>query len=224
MSAINSKSVRYIKLGEAGRWEKECIEKGIIRFGFGSAKKGRYELCRAGKWQALTHSFLRAGRSQVTATRFTNKTRRFFFEDKGDTLWITFVGERLWWGMPKPAPAVRHPDGDGVLREVAGGWKSADINGEALTKERLSGALTKLAAYRGTSCDVDVADYTIRRINGKKLLEVEVAIKALNELTAATVGLMQLLGDRDFELRIDLVFFRQRLAPARCGRQNPENP
>ena len=25
--------VRYIKLGEGGRWEKECLDKGIIRFG-----------------------------------------------------------------------------------------------------------------------------------------------------------------------------------------------
>ena len=202
---INPKTVRYIKLGEAGHWEKECVEKGIIRFGFGSGKKDRYEMCRAGKWQALTKSFLSAGRSQGTATRFTNETRRFF-EDKGDTLWVTFVGERLYWGMLTAAPAERHPDEDGVQREVAGGWKSADIKGEPLTKDRLSGALTKLAAYRGTSCDVDVADYAVRRINGKKLPEVEVAIKALNELTAATVGLMKLLGDRDFELLVDLVF------------------
>jgi hypothetical protein len=32
------------------------------------------------------------------ATRFTNETR-LFFEDDGTTLWITFVGERLYWGL-----------------------------------------------------------------------------------------------------------------------------
>ena len=40
--------VRYIKLGEGGHWEKECIEKGIVRFGFGSANAERFPLCRSG--------------------------------------------------------------------------------------------------------------------------------------------------------------------------------
>ena len=35
-------------------------------------------------------------------------------------------------------------------RAVNSGWRWADVHGEELTKERLSGALTKLAAYRGT--------------------------------------------------------------------------
>ena len=30
---IHPKSVRYIKLGEGGTWEKECIERGVLRFG-----------------------------------------------------------------------------------------------------------------------------------------------------------------------------------------------
>ena len=43
--------------------------------------------------------------------------------------------------------------------------------------DRLSGALTKLAAYRGTSCHVDVADYVVRRINGQKTSAVEREIR-----------------------------------------------
>jgi hypothetical protein len=79
--------------------------------------------------------------------------------------WITFVGERLYWGFVTASPPGRHPDGDGVWRTVAGGWRWTDIIGKELTKDRLSGALTKLAAYRGTTCRVDVSDYVIRRIN-----------------------------------------------------------
>ncbi len=202
---IRPAQVRYIKFGEAGRWEKECIEKGIARFGFGSASVERFPLCRARKWEALTKSFMAAGRDKGTARRFTNETKRFF-EDEGRTLWITFVGERLYWGFFTPNPAERHSDGEGVWRKVDGGWSCTDIEGEELTKERLSGALTKLAAYRGTSCRVDVSDYVVRRINGKKIPEVERAIARLEDLKRSAQELMKLLGPIHFETLVDLVF------------------
>jgi hypothetical protein len=202
---ISPTRVRYIKLGEAGSWEKECLEKGIIRIGFGSAQSERFELCQSGRWNDLSESFIVSGKDKGTATRFTNELR-FFFEDEGSMLWITFMGERLYWGMvgrTKPAP---HADAHGVWRPIRGGWQCTDLHGEQLTKDRLSGALTKLAAYRGTSCDVDVSDYVIRRVNGEKIPEVERALAASKEMKASALGLMKLLGERDFELLVDLVF------------------
>ena len=66
MSAtIRPTRVRYIKLGEGGRWEKECLEKGIIRFGFGSSNAERFPLCRARRWDDL-----------ATAARTEAATRR----------------------------------------------------------------------------------------------------------------------------------------------------
>jgi hypothetical protein len=197
--------VRYIKLGEAGGWEKECMEEGIVRFGFGSAKSDRFPLCCGRQWSDLTKSFLAEGKAKSTATRFTNEIR-LFFEDVGSTLWLTFVGERLCWGFLTAEPPKQHSDGDGVWRAVAGGWRSADVNGELLTKDRLSGALTKLAAYRGTSCEVDVADYVVRRINGHTSPQVERAVLSLGEMKSSVRELMKLLGPRDFETLTDLVF------------------
>jgi hypothetical protein len=106
---LRPKRVRYIKLGEGGRWERECREKGIIRFGFGSAKNDRFALCRAGKWDALTDLFIASEKSKGTATRFTNECRRFF-EDDGSTLWITFIGEELCWGSLTAAHPEPHSD------------------------------------------------------------------------------------------------------------------
>lgn len=203
--AIHPTRVRYIKLGEGGSWERECLKQGIVRFRFGSAREDRFPLCRAGRWDDLTKSFIDEGKTKGTATRFTNETR-LFFEDDGSTLWITFVGEQLCWGLLTPIPPERHADGRGVWRSVAGGWKTTDLNGEPLTKERLSGALTKLAAYRGTTCDVDVSDYVIRRINGLKSEKVERALAALMQMRQVALELMKDLGDRDFEILVDLVF------------------
>ena len=44
------------------------------------------------------------------------------------------------------------------------------------------------------------------RINGRKLCEVEHAVAALDKLKASELELMKLLGPRDFELLVDLVF------------------
>lgn len=203
--AIHPSRVRYIKLGEGGRWEKSCVEKGVIRIGFGAAQPERLRLCEARRWSELMETFIAEGKDKGTATRSMNELR-FFFEDDGSILWITFVGERLCWGLAdqtRPAPS---PDLDGICRTIRNGWQWTDLHGDPLTKDRLSGALTKLAAYRGTSCDVDVGDYVIRRINGQKVPEVERAIVASDELIESVLGLMRLLEPRDFEMLVDLVF------------------
>jgi len=197
--------VRYIKLGEGGLWERECLNEGVIRFGFGSASTERFPLCLAGKWEELTSSFIKEGKDKGTATRFTNETR-LFFKDTGSILWITFIGECLYWGFLDPTPPRPHPDGRGVSRVVRNGWSAIDLTGEPLTKDRLSSALTKLSAYRGTSCNVDVAQYLIRRLNGQKTPEVERAVAASKEMKASILEMMRLLGPRDFETLVDLVF------------------
>lgn len=203
---IDPTRVRYIKLGEGGDWEKECLEKRIIRIGFGSAQTERFELCQAGRWMEVFLSFVAEGKGKGTATRSMNELR-LFFEDVGSILWITFIGGRLWWGLVDGTRATTpHSDRDGVSRPIRDGWRSTDLHGEQLTKDRLSGALTKLAAYQGTSCNVDVSAYVIRRINGQKTLEIERALAASKEMQASVLGLMRLLGWPDFEILVDLVF------------------
>lgn len=202
---ISPTRVRYIKLGGGGSWEKECLEKGTIRIGFGSAQSQRFELCQSGRWNDLPASFIAEGKDKGTATRSTNELQ-LFFEDDGSMLWITFMGERLWWGMVDHTKPAVHADAKGVWRSMRDGWRLTDLQGEPLTKDRLSGALTKLAAYRGTSCDVDVSDYVIRRVNGDKTPEVERALGASKEMKASALDLMKLLGPRDLELLVDLVF------------------
>ena len=107
-----TQAVRYIKLGSGGNWEKECLDKGIIRIGFGSAKPERFDLCKSGRWDSVTKSFLAEGNNKGNATRFTNELR-LFFEDDGSMLWITFMGERLCWGRMHSAKAHRHDDRKG---------------------------------------------------------------------------------------------------------------
>lgn len=200
------RAVRYIKLGDGGEWEQACLETGTLRMGFGAGHPERFALCQARQWAALTASYQAQGLDKGTVTRFTNEVR-LFFEDAGEILWITFVGESLYWGHVDGDAVHRlHPDGDSVVRPLRGGWCRTDRQGQVLTKDRLSGALCKLAAYRGTSCRVDVADYVVRRINGQRLSVVDRATAVVEDLRVATVALVRLLTPADFELLVDLVF------------------
>jgi len=203
--AITAGRVRYIKLGAGGSWEEECLAQSYIRYGFNSGTAERYPICLKGDWDRLRDSFLAEGCNARTATNFTNETR-FFFEDAGETLWITFVGERLLWGKLTPDAPVPHPEGNSVVRKIDGGWCDTDLNGEQLRKDNLSGALTKVVGYKGTSCNVDLKDYVLRRVNGLKVPEVERGIAAFGEMTAATLGMIRLLGPKDFEILVDLIF------------------
>ena len=198
-------TVRYIKLGEGGAWEQTCLDEGTMCVGFGAASAERFAWCRARNWPALAASFRASGRDAGTATRFANDLRHFCEAD-GSTLWITFIGESLYWGFADDSPVEVRADGAGIYRTIRDGWRRTDVTGEVLTKERLSGALTKLAAYRGTSCSVDVAEYVVRRINGHKLPAVERALRTMQEMRVATLGLIRLLTPHDFELLVDLVF------------------
>lgn len=205
LEPVSPRLVRYIKLGEGGCWERECIDTGIIRLGFDSATSTHFDLCTQGRWTEFRQTFIDDGRKPGTATRFTNETR-IFFEDDGSTLWLTFVGEHLWWGFMDGTPARPHPDGDGTFRGIRDGWRCTDIRGEVLTKDKLSGSLTQLAGYRGTSCSVGAAVYAINCINGRKVPEVERGIAAVVEIKVAIQGMLTLLRPKDFELLVDLVF------------------
>jgi hypothetical protein len=197
--------VRYIKLGDGGKWEEECIKESTVRLGFSTGEGNRFKLCTAKRWGDLTASFIAEGRNKGTATRFTNEVKSFF-EDDGSILWITFFGECLHWCILSNEPAQQFGDNNSVRRFALNGWQKHDLKGELLTTERLSGALTKLAAYRGTSCSVDVAAYAIQRINGNKSPQVERAITAANAMKSSILEMMRLLHERDFEILVELVF------------------
>jgi hypothetical protein len=109
-------------------------------------------------------------------------------------------------GFLDPSAPERHADGDGVWRRVAGGWQARDRLGEPLTTDRLSGNLTKLTGFRGTSCRIDAQQYLVRRINGEKTPEVERALAAVQQMKISALELMRLLHPRDFETLVDLVF------------------
>lgn len=204
---IRPSIVRYIKLGRAGGWERECITGAIARFGYGTEREERFRAALEARWPEITQMFLDDGRDQGTATRFTNDVRTFFTAGS-ETLWVTFYGQQLWWAFLDPSPPELHPDGHGTVRRVIDSWRGADVNGAALVNDRLAGSLTKIAAYRSTTFKLDdeLRNYVVRRINDERSPQVEHAEAAMTAMRSAARELIGLLDPRDFELLVDLVF------------------
>jgi hypothetical protein len=198
---VNPSAALYIKLGDAGKWERDCIERGIIRFGYYETP---FEAAVAGDWEAVYKCWLEIRHDQGAATRDLNQIRSFF-ETGEDVVWITFHDSMLWWCFAKPG-VWPWKDGNGSYRETVDGWNNSDITGSKLTFDRLAGSLLKTQGFRGTVCKVKEFAYLVRKLNGESLPEVDAAVDAERRMVDAVIPLMQGLTPQDFELLVDLVF------------------
>lgn len=210
MKPWEAKKIRYIKLGDSGKWWQECRDRKILRLGFNSGSPEMSELVEIGRWDLVRDYW--ADHQVGTPTQHANQMREFF-EDVGETLWITFEGGCLYYAFT---------DGGEVIREqLAGsthwtshrklsieGWKNTDIDGNELRREGLSGRLTKTAAYRQTICGLqkDVEKYLRNRLKCKISPELISALSAISNLEKTIQPLIQVLTPSDFELLIELIF------------------
>lgn len=198
---INPSEGLYIKLGRSGGWEKECLEKGILRFGYNQTP---FDAAVTGDWKTVRDVWLDIRKDAGAATRDVAQIRHFV-EASDKTLWITFFGGFLWWCFAKQG-VEQHPDGKGSYRETVDGWHNTDIHGKKLSSEKLSGNLLKIQAFRGTICEIRALEYLKRKLNGRLLPEVEEAVEAEEQMVRKIIPLMRLLTWQDFELLVDLVF------------------
>ena len=203
LTRITADDVRFIKLGEKGRWENQCIEgpEPCIRLGFAT---GHHAESLAGSWQVLADHWRNVDRKTPgKTTEFLNQVKAFYTLGES-TLWITFYKRKLHWC--RASSTVTELEDGSRIRRVIGAWSSRDVNGGELHVDNLSGALTKVQGFRGTICKVEAGDYLIRKLNGEVQPEVSKAEQALNELESALAPLIRRLGWKDFELLTDLVF------------------
>jgi Restriction endonuclease len=200
---INASQVLFIKLGEKGCWEKDCIEgpTTCIHLGFRS-KQHKESL--AGNWEAVREYWrTTGGKSEGKATEFTNQVKAFYTA-REDTLWVTFYRRKLWWCFTSPR-VEELPDGYRIRHSI-GPWSCKDSIGNELDVDKLSGTLTKVQNFRGTICNVKEREYLLRRLNGSYPNEVKEAEKSLEQLEITMGKLVRLLTWKDFELLCDLIF------------------
>lgn len=198
----DGQNLLFIKLGQGGEWEKDCIEvDGTIRLGFMEADHAR---CLSGDWDAIAKHYREVEkRTKTVATQFSDQIRKFY-EESEDTIWFTFSSGYLWWCKAE-AKVERLADST-KIRRVIGKWSHKDANGNPISLDDLSGKILQTRGFRGTICKPDAVEYLRRRLNGEKMPEVVRSLRAKNDLVESMIPVIQSLTPQDFELLIDLIF------------------
>lgn len=206
--AIRPSAIRYIKLGQGGRWAETCLERDELHLGHAAVP---HELALAGEREAIRQHLTAAGLRSGVAASFAREVGEFYGLGQG-CLWITFARERLWWAFAHPEVLWLGGDGSGPhgvrSRQVIGAWRCTDLHGRELSLAGLSTRLTQLAAYRATLCQVQESAYLLRRINAEPDPLLTRAEAVRTDLLAVTAELIQRLHWADFETLIDLLFSR----------------
>ena len=196
---IGSAKALFIKLGESGEWERECISNATLRLGYHAVPHDR---CLTGDWEKARDTFPPSA-DPGSVTRHINQVQQFY-EEPAETLWITFFSDRLWWCFSRPG-IVQLPDGS-KTRQVIGSWSDKDINGSPLLKGRLSGKLLAVQGFQGTICSVKEREYLLHKINGTSEPHVAEAQHAVERLVMAVVPIIRNLHPKDLETLTDLIF------------------
>lgn len=214
---ISPNDVRYIKLGDGGRWADAAIEHGYVAFGYHSIP---HDLCIAEDWEAVRR-LLDDRKSEGAKTAGVNEVATFY-EMGEDCLWVTFAQGHLWWCFAQKEVIENENDDDGPsrFRPTIGGWRNTDLAGHPLRVTGLSSKLTKTANFRATICTIPERDYLLRRINAIPEPVVARAAEARSAMMAVAVDMIRGLHWADFETLADLIFARsgwQRATPVGEG-------
>lgn len=216
--------VRFIKLGRGAEdIERRCIELGKASIGFWSSIEEFYQLAVNEDWDdyqklvleriesnaGYDHMSLPAKRRHATSGR--NQVKDFFESDEA-TLWITFHGPHLYYGVLSKDSRPEIDNGlGGCTRKLSHGWSNEDINGNPLYIDKLSGNLTKVRMFKGTCCglnDQDVVDYLKRRLNGKTPEYIQQIDNSRQQLATAVGKAIKQLQPNDFEVLVEILFSR----------------
>ena len=202
MAKIKATKVLFIKLGEGGKYEKDCIENNqTLRLGY---REVDHKLCINQNWDKVHDYFTTEENSKTfVATSHTNQIKQFYEEDE-KTLWITFYANKLWWCFSKPVITLLADKTK--TRPVIGKWSDKDINGNVLLAGNISGKLLKTQGFRGTICSVPEQNYALAKINAEQMKEVVEVEQAMFDLKSKLTFLIQNLQWKDFETLVDLIF------------------
>ncbi|WP_243208634.1 hypothetical protein [Pantoea sp. EKM10T] len=90
MEKISPATVQFIKLGEAGEWEQQCLSEGTLRFGY---HKTPDNLCVDDQWEDVHEIWLKERKgNKVSASSDVRQIKTFYTADE-DTLFITIRGD-----------------------------------------------------------------------------------------------------------------------------------
>jgi hypothetical protein len=200
-------AVRYIKLGEKGKWAGRSLNQGILPFGYRAVE---HTSCAEGNWEEVRRQLIGMGRTNRGVSQGLRELKDFYGLPD-DTLWVTMADGHVWWTFAD-GPVLKmdeaDPEAPTRFRRTRNGWSKTSLSGVPLTLRSLSSVLTSTANYQMTICSIKQTDYLLRKICGEtdNLRAAGEVLKA--ETIELAVKMVRQLDWRDFETLVDLIFAR----------------
>ncbi len=200
-------TVRYIKLGQNGKWATDALKEGIIPFGYSAVD---HHACLAGEWDQVRDQLVAMGRTENGVSQGLRELKDFYGLPE-NTLWVTMADGHFWWAFAEgPVVGIERSNSNepARYRRTRRGWSKTSLSGEPLTVRSLSSALTRTASYQMTICAIKHEDYLLRRIRGEgdPLHAQATALRV--EMREIGLRMIRQLDWRDFETLVDLIFAR----------------
>lgn len=200
-------TVRYIKLGQGGRWAEQAFREQIIPFGY---RPVSHASCVNAEWEKVQDQLAEMGRTRAGVAQGLRELKDFY-ELSENTLWFTIADGHLWWTFASGdviENTVKDTEAPARYRHTRDGWSNQSLSGRPLRISDMSSAVTSTANYRMTLCAVRHADHLLGRIF-EQADPMRAAVAALiDQARELAVEMIRRLDWRDMELLIDMIFSR----------------
>jgi hypothetical protein len=202
VSPIDFATAFYIKLGRGGKWEKDSIETGKLRLGWGHQSVADIN---ARNWADIEKQLREEHQDKPIGVARTDLNALKIITDSGpDDIWITFHRSKLWWTRLASGPVKQ--DKISKFRRTTIPWCDKAVNGRLLVINALPGKIAQLQGFRATVCRVKYVDLLRRTLNGtRSALATEISDRRASLVQLLTEAIKELHW-KDFETLVDLVF------------------
>lgn len=200
--------MRYVKLGEGGRWWAASKELGQIHAGWSGLPS---ELIAARDFPQIEALLRESYGGRPGATQDFNMLRSIL-DRPSQHIWFTFEDGYLWWCTATDDIQVNRAGSTPVQGhfwvECDRAWSNRSLGGRLLSMADLPGTVTATAGYRATTCAPSAASQIRRILLDEHDPDVAAAQSALEAHQSAIAKLIQRLGPKDFEVLVDLLLAR----------------
>lgn len=209
MAQMIPNSVRYVKNGTGGQWWKAAKVNGQIHLGWRGVPAALLRELDLGRIEALIREQFGPKRG---ATQDFNALQTLLV-NPSQHVWVTFQDGCMWWCTVRDGLET-NPDGDS--RDKGHFWLTCETpwsnhslgNIRHLVTSELPGIVASVAGYKATVCEPKAWREILRVIRNEVDTDALLASEARERYEDAIGRLVARLGDRDFEILIDLILSR----------------
>ena len=205
-------SVRYVKNGAGGQWWTAARANGQIHLSWRIIPDGLLHAAELVQIKALIRRHFGANRG--AALRDFNALRTLL-DHPSQHVWVTFEDGCMWWCTVHDGIET-DPDGETNDRgrghfwlTCATAWTNYSKGGRRhLAMTELPGRVTTTAGFKGTVCEPKGSREILRIIRNEEDLDARAATIARQAYEEAIAKLVTRLGEKDFEVLVDLILSR----------------